>query len=246
MVIRSKEGMNKEFTPELFSVYSPKAFGHINGFDNVLDDRCIKTKITRTTNKKIADSEPDEKEDQLIYKTRESLYRLFLDYADDIHSLIPEAKLLIKEQSGREMKLWLPIMTMGLFYQNHGVEGLIDKITAKMLLTSEDKKISDLEDNTDFKILQILEQTDTIPTASRQLYSLINEGLSKQFKLEQLSDKIIKESLDRLGFRNKRISKGIGWTNLTIEKIREAKERVGLIEPTQTTLSKNDSTNKSV
>ncbi|MDF2426047.1 MAG: primase C-terminal domain-containing protein [Nitrosopumilus sp.] len=244
MVIRSKETKKREFTPEFFSVYSPKAFGHINGFDNVLDDRCIKTKLVRTINKNIADSEPDEKEDQLIYKTRESLYRLFLDYADEIHDLIPEAKSLIKEQSGREMKLWLPIITMALFYQNHGVEGLIDKIMAKILLTSEDKKISDIEDNNDFKILQILEQAATIPTTSKQLYNFINDDLARQFNLERLGDKIIKESLERLGFRNKRTSKSVEWVNLTSEKIQEAKERVGLIQPTQTTLFDNYSTNK--
>ena len=172
MVTRSKEGRNKEFTPELFSVYSPKGFGHINGFDNVLEDRCIKTKLTRTTNKKIADSEPDEKEDPLIYQTRELLYRLYLDYADEIYELISVAKSLIKDQSGREMKLWLHIITMALFYQNHGVDGLVEKIIAKMLLTSEDKKISDIEDNTDFKILQIIDQSEKIqdlPTTSKQL-----------------------------------------------------------------------------
>ena len=246
MVTRSKETKNKEFTPEFFSVYSPKAFGHINGFDNVLDDRCIKTKLVRTNNKKIADSEPDVKEDHTIYKTRESLYRLFLDYGEEIYDLIPNAKLLIKEQSGREMKLWLPIITMALFYQNHGVEGLVDKITAKMSLTSEDKKISDLEDNNDFKIIQILEQNSTIPTTSRQLYDLINDELGKQFRLEQLGDKMIKESLERLGFRKKRTSKAVEWTNLTIEKIQEAKERLGLIQPTQTTLFENDSVSKNV
>ncbi len=245
MVTRSKETKNKDFAPEFFSVYSPKAFGHINGFDNVLDDRSIKTKLVRTTNKKIADSEPDVKENHLIYKTRESLYRLFLDYGDEIHELIPNAKSLIKEQSGREMKLWLPIITMALFYQNHGVEGLVDKIMAKMSLTSEDKKISDLEDNTDFKILQILEQTATIPTTSKQLYDLINDGLTKQFSLERLlGDKRIKESLERLGFRTKRTSKAVQWINLTAEKIQEAKARVGLIQPTQTTLFESDSTNK--
>ncbi|MGI0057670.1 MAG: hypothetical protein ACREAK_09915, partial [Nitrosarchaeum sp.] len=246
-VIRSKETKNKEFIPEIFSVYSPKGFGHINGFDNVLEDRCIKTKINRTTNKIIADSEPDEKEEPLIYKTRESLYRLFLDYGDEIYGLIPEAKSLIKEQSGREMKLWLPVITVALFYQNHGIEGLVDKIMAKMSLTSEDKKISDLEDNTEFKILQILEQTVTIPTTSKQLYGLINDELTKQFNLEQpLGDKIIKESLERLGFRNKRTSKAIEWTNITNEKIQEAKERIGLIQTTQSTLSENVSVNKNV
>jgi len=248
MVTRSKEGKNKEFIPDLFSVYSPKGFGHINGFDNVLEDRCIKTRLTRTTNKKIADSEPDEKEDQLIYKIRESLYRLFLDYADEIYELIPQAKSLIKELSGREMKLWLPVITIALFYQNHGIEKLVEKITAKMLLTSEDKKISDLEDNTDFKILQIMdsENIQQLPTTSKMLYDKINAELENQFSMEHQSDKKIKESLERLGFRNKRTSRGIEWTNITFEKIQEAKERVGLIESTQITLSESDSGNASV
>ena len=43
------------------------------------------------------------------------------------------------------------------------------------------------------------------------------------------SDKKIKESLERLGFRNKRTSKAIEWFNLVPKKIQEAKERIGLV-----------------
>jgi len=245
LVTRSKEGKNKEFYPEFFSVYSPKALGHIQGLDNVLEDRCIKTKLRRTTNKIIADSEPDENEDSQIYKTRDSLYRLFLDYGDEIHALIPKAKQLIKELSGREMKLWLPIITMALFYEIHGVVGITDKITAKMLHTSEDKKISDIEDNIDFKILQILEKFESIPTQSRLLYNAINDSLWEQWRLEPLGDAKVKQSLERLGFRNKRGNKGVVW-HIIPEKIQEAKERIGLIEPTQATLSESDYSNTSV
>jgi len=244
-VTRSKEGKNKEFHPEFFSVYSPKALGHIHGLDNVLEDRCIKTKLRRTTNKRIADSEPDENEDPQIYKTRESLYRLFLDYGDEIYDLIPKARQHLKELSGREMKLWLPIMTMALFYEKHGVTGIVDKITTKILHTSEDKKISDIEDNIDFKILQILDKLGTIPTRSRPLYHTINEELQKQWKLDPLGDAKVKQSLERLGFRNKRTDQAVEWS-VTKEKIQEAKERVGLVEPTQATLSETDSSDASV
>jgi len=244
-VIRSKEGKNKEFHPEFFSVYSPKALGHIQGVDNVLEDRCIKTKLRRTTNKRIADSEPDENEDPQIYKTRESLYRLFLDYGDEIHELIPKAIQLIKELSGREMKLWLPIITMALFYETYEVTGIVDKIKAKILYTSEDKKISDIEDNIDFKILQILEKLETIPTQSRPLYNTINDELQKQWRLDPLGDAKVKQSLERLGFKNKRTEQAVVWT-ITREKIQETKERIGLVEPTQATLSESDSSNASV
>ena len=216
-VTRSKEGKNKEFHPEFFSVYSPKALGHIQGLDNVLEDRCIKTKLRRTTNKNIADSEPDENEDLQIYKARESLYRLFLDYGNELYELIPKAKQLINKLSGREMKLWLPIMTMALFYETYGVADIVDKITSKMLHTSEDKKISDIEDNIDFKILHILDELETIPTQSRPLYNLINELLESQWKLDTLGDAKVKQSLERLGFRNKRTGRAVVW-NITKEK----------------------------
>ena len=244
-ITRSKEGKNKDFQPVFFSVYSPKSLGHIQGLDNVLEDRCIKTKLSRTTNKKIADSEPDENEDLQIYKARESLYRLFLDYGDEIYELIPNAKQLVKELSGREMKLWLPIITMALFFENHGVEGIIAKITAKMLHTSEEKKISDLEDNLDFMILQILDKIEEIPIQSRLLYNTINGELQKQWNLDPLADVKIKQPLERLGFRPKRSPKGVIWS-ITREKIQEAKERVGLVEPTQATLAEMDSSNESV
>ena len=243
-VTRAKETTKKEFVPESFSVFSPKAFGHIKGFDNVLADRNIQTKLVRTTNKNIADSEPDEREESLIYKIRERLYRLWLDYGEELYKLIPEARKLIKELSGREMKLWLPIVTIALFYQKHGVENLMEKITAKMLTTSEDKKISDLEDNDDFRILTILQNTETIPKMSRELYVHTNSELGKQFSIEELSDKELKESLERLGFRCKRTNKGVEWLNITPEKIQEAKERVGLLKPTQATLAETDSTHE--
>ena len=240
-VTRAKETKNKEFVPESFSVFSPKGFGHIHGFDNVLADRTIKVKLVRTTNKKIADSEPDEREEPLIYSIRERLYRLWLDYGYEIYKLIPEARQLIKELSGRELKLWLPIVTLALFFEKHGVEGLIEKIRAKMLTTSEDKKISDLEENNDFRILTILTKLESIPIRSRDLYNKLNEELAKEYNLEKLSDIILKESLERLGFRQKRDGKGTKWENITTEKIDEAKERVGLVSPTQATLSETDS-----
>ena len=240
-VIRSKFEKNKSFTPESFSVYSPKAFGHINGLDNVLEDRIIRTKLTRTTNKKIADSEPDEYDDKTIYEIRESLYRLFLDYGHEIKELIPNAKSQISEVSGRELKLWLSIVTIALFYEKQGVEGLVDKIKEKMLTNSEERKISNLEDNLDFRILSILDLATELPQQSRNLYDLITLKLDELYKEEKRGDKILKQSLDRLGFRSKRISQGVMWS-ITREKIQEAKEKIGLVKPTQTTLSKVDST----
>ena len=79
---------------------------------------------------------------------------------------------------------------------------------------------------------------------SRELYVHTNSELGKQFSIEELSDKELKESLERLGFRCKRTNKGVEWLNITPEKIQEAKERVGLVKPTQATLAETDSTHE--
>ena len=110
-----------------------------------------------------------------------------------------------------------------------------------MLTNSEERKISDLEDNLDFRILSILDLATELPQQSRNLYDLITLKLDELYKEEKRGDKILKQSLDRLGFRSSRISQGVMWS-ITREKIQEAKEKIGLVKPTQTTLSEVDST----
>ncbi len=69
--------------------------------------------------------------------------------------------------------------------------------------------------------------------------------MQKQWNLDALGDAKVKQSLERLGFRNKRESQGVVWT-ITKDKIQEAKERIGLVEPTQATLSESDFNNLNV
>jgi len=246
-VTRSKEGKNKEFKPEVYSVFSPKAFGHIHGMDNVLEDRNLRSTLTRTTIKEIADSEPDEKDNPLIIETRELLYRFFLDYGDEIFDLIPEAKSLIKNISGRELSLWLPLVTMALFYEKHGIENVVSKIKAKIEIISDEKKVSDSEQNEDVMVLQCLEKIHntlgSLPDSSRPLYDAINNEMKKEYDYdEKLSDKKLKPLLERLGFKCKRTGSNNHWYNLTPEQIHKAKLKVGLILPTQATLADVDST----
>ena len=118
--VTKSEEVRGKWTPVAYDVFSPKAFGHINPIDNVLQDRCITTKLARTTNKDIANSEPEEAENLKIYQCREACYRLFLDHANEVKSLIPEARGLFQEVSGRELNLWLPIVTIALFFEKHG------------------------------------------------------------------------------------------------------------------------------
>jgi len=243
-VSRSKE-QNKSFVPETFSVYSPKVIGHINGVDNVLGDRCISTELLKSTNEKILSVSPDENKDSIIYQNRENLYRLFLDYAVEVRSLIPEARELIKSSAGREMDLWTPVVTMALFFEKHGVENVIDKIKSKLKIISQNKQNADREDNVDFKILDILDQhVEECPRYTQEVYKFINEKMIELFSVEPLRPIDVKNSLKRLGFHQAvHDSKAIPWIDINADNIQRQKERLGLVEPTQSTLGDTDSSN---
>jgi hypothetical protein len=246
--VTKSEEVRGKWTPVAYDLFSPKAFGHINPIDNVLQDRCITTKLARTTNKTIANSEPEEDENPKIYQCREDCYRLFLDHANEVKSLIPEARGLFTEVSGRELNLWLPIVTIALFFEKHGVVGLVDKIMAKLAVNSEEKKTKDAEQNDEVKILTILLEAnpENIPKRSRQLYAFINRGLSDLYNIEPVNDVSLCNYLENLGFTPRRDNKGTHWININAVKISEAKERCGMIKESQATLSESDSSVGSV
>ena len=247
-VVTKSEEVRGKWTPVAYEVHSPKAFGHINPIDNVLQDRCITTKLARTTNKAIANSEPEEEENSKIYQCRLGCYQLFLDHADEVKSLIPEARGLFTEVSGREMNLWLPLVTIALFFEKHGKVGLVDKLMAKLSVNSEEKKTKDAEQNDEVKILTVLLEAnpDSIPKRSRQLYAFINRGMNELYNLEPVNDVSLCNYLENLGFTPRRDNKGTHWINLNAVKINEAKERCGMIKESQATLSESDSSVGSV
>jgi hypothetical protein len=240
--VTKSEEVRGKWTPVAYDLFSPKAFGHINPLDNVLQDRCITTKLARTTNRTLANSEPEEVENSKIYQCRDGCYKLFLDYGIEVKSLIPEARGLFKDVSGRELNLWLPLVTIALFFEKHGVVGLVDKLMAKLDVNSEEKKTKDAEQNDEVKILSVLLQTvpDKIPKKSRDLYALINRGLEELYNLEPVNSVKLFNYLENLGFANRRSSTGTNWINVNEVKLKEAQERCGMIKATQATLAYSD------
>jgi hypothetical protein len=238
---------NVNFLPESFSVYSPKALGHINSVDEVLADRCLPTETTPSTNLNILKAHPD-RDLEIIYKEREKMYRLWLDYAVEVKDLIPKAQSVIEDTGiwGREMDLWLPLVTIALFLQEHGVEKVLDKIIAKIKIVSQSKESANIEDNLEFKILEILDKYSLPSKYSRDVYDHINEKLKDLYNLsEPLQDKEIRTALNRLNFQQgRRVSAGVPWINITSENIQDQKVRKGLVKPTQNTLGDIDFSHK--
>ena len=234
------------FMPTTFSVYGPKGLAHINFFDEVLTDRTIPENIIASNNPEIVKAHPNNDLDD-IYDCREREYRLFLDYAEEVKRLIPEAEILIEKSGvyGRDMDLWKPLVTIALFLDRHGVEKVLDKIIEKMKIITHSKKNDNLEDNLSFRILQIIDKhVNKLPEYSKELYKFINQKYEEE-GFEQLRPIDIRAALIRLGFhQGERTNEGVPWKNITPERVYDIKVRRGLVKPTQSTLENTDSRHK--
>jgi len=231
----------KDFTPTEFRTFGPKALAHINSFGDVLEDRCIPFQILRSTNQAILNSDPD-KTDRQIIQIRNSYYRLFLDYADDINGLISEAKNIL-DVSSRELKIWTPIITLALFFEKHGCEGLTSKIKAKCEAIFEERNQNDEEHSPEGRFLRFIHQEiRELPKKEgliqfKEIYNIFRNRLSEYGFEEYHKEKFIAEKLIQLGFDKSRSSSGSMY-NISNEKINSALTRMNI--PFQTKLEITD------
>lgn len=232
--------------PESFDLFSPKALAHINTFDDVLGDRCIQNIMTRSTSKIIQDSYPNEHD--LDFQTIRNLsYRIFLDYANEINSLKQEA-LKILDLPGREKLLWTPIVTLAIFFENHGIADLVKSILNLAYKSSKDRQISDESDNLDYRIVRYLE-TQVVEkgwkTISELYNGLVLRASDFEIKIDYYSRHKLTDTLTRLGLKKERKESGISWL-ISREEINELKTRLGMVtettETTATTASNANST----
>lgn len=238
------------FQPESFNLYSPKALAHINSFDDVLEDRCIQIIMKRSTNKTIQDSNPNESDFDFA-KIRNLSYRFFLDYANEIDSLRIDAQKIIP-LAGREKLLWTPIITLALFFENHGIKGLTDSIIKIAKRSSKDRQLVDEQENLDYRIVSYLETQVTEhgwKTVSDLYKGLVEREEEYQIKADWFTRHKFTDALRRLGLKTMRKPEGICWL-ISQEEIDQIKARLEIgsekatesAETTQTTSSGTNST----
>ena len=153
---RSEAQASGGFVPTPFNLYSPKSLGHITSLDNVLEDRCIEQLMQRSQNPKILGTWPTSK-DTRFSELRALCYKLFLDYGDEIQELQHKARKLL-DVNGRELQLWTPIITLALFFENHGIAGIINQIKSKAERSRKERQEQDEQSSIELKILQFLDK----------------------------------------------------------------------------------------
>lgn len=239
IAVRSEGKEKGGFTPTPYNLYSPKSMAHINAFDDVLEERCIQQINKRALDPKIRNTWPTEKDDS-FQKIRNLCYRLFLDYADEIYNLQDEARSLLSI-SGRELQLWTPIITLALFFERHGMPGLVNKIKESVKQSSEDRQIQDEQESRDLRVLKFvyeegisLAKDDNIIKGNPAGWipiTALNEHLRSnadryEINTDYFTRHTFSETLRRLGFRQDRKEAGISWL-ITKDTVDEVKQRMG-------------------
>lgn len=228
------------FQPESYDLFSPKALAHINSFDDVLEDRCIQIIMRRSTNKGIQDTYPNDS-DLDFSQIRNLSYRLFLDYVNEINGLKIEAQKLLPV-SGREKLLWIPIITLALFFERHGVEKVVASVIALATASSKGRQLTDEQDNLDYRIVNYLETQITEQgwkTISDLYKSIVEREEEYQINSKWFTRSKLSETLKRLGMMTERKESGISWL-ISKEEVEAVKKRLGIgaektTEPTSST-----------
>ena len=235
--IRNESKQNGSFIPTQFNIYSPKSLAHINGLDDVLEDRCIPNINKRALNLDVKNSWVNQN-DKDFEKIRNLIYRLYLDYSEEILSLKEEAgKILFVH--GRERLLWLPIMTLSIFFEKYGIGGIVSKVSDCIKDSSLQRKYFDESENRDYRILEYLDILVVNFAQDKEMIKgnpsgwIPHQVIFKQLQLRDeqydinlnyFTKKTLSETLMRLGIRRERKQSGISWL-ITRPIIDEIKQR---------------------
>ena len=246
--LRNETSKDKNFTPTQYNLFSPKSLAHINAFDDVLEDRCISQICRRALDEDIRNSWCTVK-DSRFQIIKNMCYRLFLDYADEIVDMQEEARSKLTV-SGREMQLWLPIMTLALFFEKYGCKELISKILENITTSSENRQLIDEQESRDLRVLNYLDDYGVdvaqnenylkknpkgwIPIGS--LYHHFQDKFSEyEIHVDYFTRNVLTETLKKFGFRQRKKQGGISWL-ITRNEVDEVKKRMGYFESTDTNL----------
>lgn len=200
--------------PHSFDAGTCIALGHINGIDDVIEDRTIQIPMQTTLLKAIANNEPD-KDNPIWENIRAKYYRLFLEYFKEICELKnkPYDSEII---SNRELnQIWKPIITLARFFENHGVPGLITKIEDIIVQTHNRKILINQSSNLDIQILECLVTFFSIDPPLHQ----VDEKYVNWYKQEEIFNRVKLE--EGLGWiqSSRRVGESLDRLNLTRQKV---------------------------
>lgn len=216
--------------PEPFEVYSPKALANIRGLEDVLEDRCISVILKRGKNLDIVNREIP-LESEVWQQIRDMLYVFYLSYFNEFTEHTELSNLVDRHVlKQRELELWKPILTLALFFEKYPrLNGLFQKILDFAKEKAEEKEVENRTETLDLILVKTL--TSIVEKDDYYKVSEIKNAVAEYFDEPQkwLTCKWVGNALKRLGFTQKRRMKSYEYF-LTLEKVRDLAERLGISE----------------
>ena len=242
-VWRSDKVKNDKIVPQKYMIYSPKAIANIEGMEDVLGDRSILVSIIRTSNIKIA-KRGLKHLDPSWQPIRDKLASLFFKYHREVAECYDAAMRALgeeKDMSGipdhlkpifeniwnkiyaRNLELWGPIFAVAIFFEKHGVRGIVESIAEFSMEDITVKKVDDIE-TPEAGLAYALAKLVT----KNGWYSLsaIAEQYRMEMDLSKVDNRTVGRLMKRLGFKNKKKSGGKIQYYLTVDKVRDVAKRL--------------------
>lgn len=219
-VYRSEKTSKGKILPTRFKIYSAKALANIEGLDDVLLDRTIMITMMRSVDPKITRRDPDENDPKWV-AMRDKLASLFINYHTEVSNMyntvlkalgdepdysgIPENLKQAFEKANefiyaRVREIWCPILALALFFENHGVTGLIEKVIQFAKDNVTEKEAEEAETPEVGLVIALCKVYDG------NRYYPLSDIVSKYrevTEIEKIRPESVGRMLKRLGFKDK-------------------------------------------
>jgi hypothetical protein len=124
-----------------FHVYCPKMFASIRGIDSTTATRCIRIQFLRTTDKVRGDRAITEDGEPWV-EIRHWLYSLALTEFKAIREIYQAPD--VRPFANRDNEKWSPILALAMFFERHGINGLVESVKRFAAATVEQSAESGL------------------------------------------------------------------------------------------------------
>lgn len=250
-VFRCDKGDN--FKAKSYSTYSPKILAGINDIYNVLNDRCIKISMQKSSKKmEIKRFKVTDEIEKLLTSLRDDLYLIGLSEGKNVRYLYNTEALESKfpsSLSSREIELWEPIFILAKLVDDE----MLDRIREMSSMSSKERAIDNIDKNFSYKFVHlfasVINSLEPIKRESQiSFYDRIfvlnelkqrDKDIRNKFETMHkfttyLKDKLRLEEVDKNITSNKQSLRGIGIPNGFIDDL---VERFNLISTSEQELS---------
>jgi hypothetical protein len=185
-----------------FNVFGPKVFAAINELPATLASRSLAIPMFRSPKNSPKPKLRVDDDAERWQSIRDALHTLALERGSEWLDL-PSRQDVVPEMSGRNYELWMPLLTIAAWLEDHGARGLLDSLRnhALLLIESSREAATPPDDEALLRALARAVGTGVPPTAS-ELLATVQAGEPSLFR--SWSARGVAAHLKRYGLKSKK------------------------------------------